>query len=579
MRHSTTHFAAFALVVLVGCSDEPPQSRLLPQDPASQAGDPVSEQRRRRMDIQAKVAASDGTGTVREVDLSVRALARYVILPDCLKALQAAPGGAVFSSCDAALVQSDGTSESAPVFAEPETFSSTGANTTSAQKQAKCTAAVCRMHLALCSAQRLAELSSAVAPTTFENVVIANTALDKFLGAKVSMSTSTVPLDITVPPQDEESAIAFGEESFHYAAWVATIAGENLRFSMGRIPSGSCDAPTLQTLTIGSFSYGESLASTLTEATLLGDEVVRDAVRHHTSIADAEYSRSPDIGVASKLSWIDPYMSRSRAVHLLTGGGLGDGLWDGQNKDQAFTSGMCPVDELTDSAKKAKDLIQLSGLHPKLVSNLTYAFESLFDNGGYVNGVRDPSISERLAERLGDPSLGEMGGAEFLKNRGLTSADFVAARQYMAEEQRAFVRDPTRVLPALPIASAVDPSGKIVPQSTKAPIYAATAVNPTPPPPAAYRVMARIAKALPRAQDISDGTPSATTDVLAPSASYARKGLAQLIDYSSSVASDLVPLGPNPSNGPSPLFDGLATLSGGLSSWIAGRLGRCPAVC
>jgi hypothetical protein len=221
------------------------------------------------MDV--KVEVTQGT-TISDVEVSARVLARSVVLDDCFRLLSADPGGAPFidksgkitTGCDAksmVLGSNDNVTQLPPSFSSP----------------ANCDVSMCRTQAALCVANRLLELSTAVAPVTFSSTIVPT--------GGTATSTVTAPADVVVGPQDEESAVALTEEALRYAAWAGILAGENLRNATGRrapTPAiGKCTATDVASKTLDGRTFGRVFASSLVDATQLADEAGRAAVNVH----------------------------------------------------------------------------------------------------------------------------------------------------------------------------------------------------------------------------------------------------------------------------------------------------------
>lgn len=548
---------ALFLAVLTSCGESRTLSLAPPEAGGTQDTSPEAEARRLRMNVTVRVP--DGAGT-SEVTVSARTFTRVVVLQECVDMLYTGSDGVIQpipSLCNAqAILTSDAASD------EPPAFLSLPAPGTGA-----CDIALCRMHAAICVANRALEISTSVSPTTLAvrgTITLGNT---QIVG----------PAEVSVGPEDQESAVAFTEEAFHYAAWAATIAGENLRsLSTRPTPIGACGEDDMTaTLSFPSgpttTEYGTSFASSLVDATLLADEAARATVEHEKAVTEADFARVRDVAHASKLAWVDPDMSRARGAHVLVGGKWSDGLSDGV--EPVFAEGVCPTAPPSPKAMQAVSLIRLAANKPSNVTDLAIPFEDLFEDA--LGG--DASMQLRLAERLDDPSLLDpsVTASTFLASRGLTEADFIEARSYLLHESRAFVRSSAAVLPAQPMASERNPDGSWTERTTSFPLYAATATPPSPPPASQYRVMARygkptIASGLTTAA-LNDGLPTGATLPVIPSAAYARRGLIQLLDYAQSVARD--------TNGSSNPHDGarqvVASLATGLGGQVEGRLEAC----
>ncbi|MFH0899462.1 MAG: hypothetical protein V2A73_02410, partial [Pseudomonadota bacterium] len=370
----TTYLAA-------ACStDEDYSATLLMSDAGTGSTDesPAAQARRERMNITATlgdaVSTTPWSGSAFEV-------ARDYLLDDCLVGLSEA-GELPLSCFDRETIRnSDSGCVKRPdevPLCEP-----------SAAEGHSCEVAVCRVQVAACIAHRLLEVGSAVSTTSFVRRLDIN-----------------LPRTLTIPPQDEESKVALTEEAFKYAAWAATVAGNNLR-SMVKDKKkydssivGVCDAAVAKTPLLLERSYSEWLASSLSEATLVADEAARTAVQHHLAVADATFSEVPDLGEATRMAWVGGNISRARAAHILFGGQYDKGLKD-------TPKGFCPVEPLSDTAKEAQSVIQAVGPSPSVVYDPNVPFIALFAGVPKPTGstALDDSLRARLAERSGNPSF------------------------------------------------------------------------------------------------------------------------------------------------------------------------------
>ncbi|MFH0901458.1 MAG: hypothetical protein V2A73_12595, partial [Pseudomonadota bacterium] len=411
------------------CTDaEEHHATLLAADAGTENSESSEAQnRRQRMSITGSLVVTDArnpsswTGTAYDIARSFAAI-------DCLHSIEYADGGNLGLGC----------SEEKSLFSDKKKWSDK--EETWCKKSpgevplcepdpaAKhdCKVAVCRVQVATCIAHRLLEIESSVVPVSIK-------------GGGLGPANYTT---LTIPPQDEESKVALTEEAFKYAAWAATVAGNNLRSMVKDKKTydssivGVCDSSAAKTPLLLERSYSEWLASSLSEATLVADEAARTAVQHHLAVADATFSEVPDLGEATRMAWVDGDISRARAAHILFGGQFDKGLKD-------TPKGFCPVEPLSDTAKEAQSVIQAVGPSPSVVYDPNVSFIDLFAGVPKPTGstALDDSLRARLSERSGNPSFATMVPAEFLKIRGLSEADFVEARNYMAHEAKAFARD------------------------------------------------------------------------------------------------------------------------------------------
>ncbi|MFH0899715.1 MAG: hypothetical protein V2A73_03710, partial [Pseudomonadota bacterium] len=511
-------------------------------------------------------------------------LANDYVLQECAAQLAATLGGNLFNSCgDATGYSLSGDS------ALPDSFSS-------------CNELACRVQVAICGANRLLEVSAAIAPTELKVPTkppkgTSTTASSGQGGFKAKVLYVPAINTISVPPQDEESAAMLTEEAFRYAAWAATVVGTNLRSVVGdKNANGVCVVDSMrkplelaqgvstaeglptnrgESTTGLPPTYGDLLAGSLLDATLLADEAAKAAVKHHLAVADADFSRTPDPQLASKLAWTDPNMSRARAAHLLVGGPLSAGI-------PGCPNGMCPVKQLSAGGEEARQIIQAAAPYPGTINSSSTSSPTTAVTGGaldvqipfeqvFETGMRDYPLRARLAERTGDDSLKTVSVERFLEDRGLVEADFVEARQYMANEMKAFARDSSVRLPAMAVASDTGTA-----KSTTYPIYATTSTPPTPQPAAAQTATMRQAVDGPTLSAIVDEIRgSKDSALLAPLAPYGRKGLAPLLDYSTATASFVISAPTSKQVLTGTALDTLGTIVGAQGGETEGRLETC----
>ncbi len=528
----TLRCVASSLLLIVACANE----RSLELSTAGEQ-DAHSEARARRMNV--TVTVNGGAAT----DMSVRELTRDWILDECFDDLSQDPGppfGTVGCSVPSEMVNADptggaGAPASAPDFRPVNT----------------CDQAMCRSLAAICVANRLLELATAAAPVTF----------------KKSAQDS-----ITVPPQDTESNIWFYEDSWHYSSWSATVAAEQLKAP--GLPL--CDAAGLNTdmgsSTAGTLlDYQNHFASGLADALLHAGEAARSAGEKHKAVSEADSSRTRDSGLASRFAWSDGSMSRGRGSKLLTGGKLNLGLAGFHTagpSNTLVTNGVCPLEPPKGPTLAAIDVIRLAG--PSLTD---------VTSNPPVSAFIQNSILPRFAERFGDdPSYAS--SAAFLAAQGLTEEDITNARTYLAHEAQAFARGTDAQLPTRSIPSTRNPDDTLTPHETSIPIYAATATPPPSLPAVHLRTVSRFAgtdvllKTTPdvagAVTEIDDGTPAVAGSSVVPSATYARKGLAQLQDYVGSMSRGLLGSTLNATT-----LDTLGGIVGSVSMNALGRVETC----
>lgn len=558
----TRTYLAACLLAMIACEGERSLD-LLGDEPIPPTESPEETQRRLRMNITATFTSD--SGVTHEIEISARDLARQFVVQDSLDELLKDPGGLPFGAKGATtgcagpgdFFNVDGSFKELPTAVSPNL-----------PKELDCDVALCRTQATIAVANRLLELSTAAAPVTFRG---------QYSGASGATWGT-----ISILPDDEESRVALTQEAFAFGAWATTAAGETLRGAAGRSTLRSCTDTQLAARFINAAdttkrqSYGQSFAVALGDATLVADEAARAAVRHHTAVADGSYAEVSDVATASKLAWTNKDISRAQAVHLLVGGAPGLA---------GVTGGICPVPPPSGGAWEAIEVVRLAApAPPALVEVATVDFETLFEDATTVivdgSPVLEPPLRARLADRLGDSRFHDMSAEQFLEDRGLTEGDFLEARNYLAGELAAFARDRSQTLPPMPVASSRDGSGAVVEHTTMYPIYAATGTRPSPAPAAYHRSIARFAGGgATLLTSANDGVPVTSTKPVTPSKTYAQKGLAQLLDYSLSVASDIARQPATWASGTEPitvvevLSEVVEGLRSGVTTW--GRLESC----
>jgi hypothetical protein len=563
-------------LALTGCGSEGPPPA--PEPGAGPDAPPTEEERDRLARLYQSVNITIAGQEFRQLGLHPVQLAGDIVLYECFQALRKDPvwpfmttatPPAVATGCDLPNVSVAGSNDGVPTFVTPAA-------------PATCDQIVCQSQAALCVAHRLIELSDAVTPTTMSAKLNKN--LKNWAGDPTYTLRGADDATVVIPPADAESAASLRETAFYYAAWAATLAGENLRKGANLTSTmGRCTAANLQGPTIKGLFYGDALASTLTEANVVAAEAAKGAGEAAVAVAEADYAKIPDVALASKVAWLDGRLSRARAAHVLVGGPVSEGLGNYRtpgstgSADSASTLAFCPAAPLTGKDAEAMDVLRLAGPSPQSAADLSISFAALFESARTYPEGPDPALRTRLAERLGDPTIASMSAATFLAQRGLGVEHFLAARKVLAHEVKAFVRDGRAALPPLPMAAALV-GGVVTPQVTTVPLYVATATEPLAPPALHYQTMARFPR-----DGIWFNVPTAPEATAAPGQaarprveaghdSYSLKSLAALEDYSRIVAGEVLTSATPLANG---ALDILATFHGAEAGHIKGRMESC----
>jgi hypothetical protein len=534
---------------------------------------------------------------VAALNLHSAQIAGDVLLNDCYLKLRKAPGGSTFYSDAAANTTiragctADATFTAPPSSNQSSYVSGDGIPIFNVTTDS-CEQVMCRAEALLCVANRLMELSDTVQPTTFEALVDQS----RFAHAGQPNYTirGTTPATITLPPADAESSATLREMAFHYAAWAAELSAENLRFGAGRTaaPWAICTAANLTGLTFGvnktggALRYGEVFASLMGEALTVAQDGAHGAARAIVAVADADQARIPDKTLASKLAWTVGVLSRAHAAHLLIGGPLSSGLGNYRNLGDSDTvtaataQPFCALDPLEGKDAAALRILRVAAPNPAAIENSTLRMQAIFETASQLpslpDGTADVTLRDRLAERWGDPSVRSMAYSQFLVQQHLSELNFIAARRYLVNEIKSFMRDKASLQSAFPLTAAVDGTQRW----STAEYFTATGLEPIPPPAIAYEVLARFPYS---AWDFADGHSNATSGPVRPfprnaqgswftSIPYPGSSLLALSDYTRMVSADLLSL---TTGVPDPVQYALASVQGAAGGQIIGRLESC----
>lgn len=260
---------------------------------------------------------------------------------------------------------------------------------------------------------------------------LAETELPFSMQDPVSMS------DVILPPQLPEARGALWRASVAESARLVATVGDTLRRTYGVhadfTPEASTDCSVADlegTVQIGPLKPGRVLANVFTEAAAAAAEAGTRFASIQHDLAEAELSRSTSRRVATELAWMDEDMSRTEAVRLLLGddGSGGSGMFG-----YSDGAGPCPMDQPSEDDRGIIRIIESTG--DTSVFDLGISTDNLFMNPG---GLRD-----RMAEITGDTTLLALPDAPAVADYlGFHLADVDGVREYLAEEQRAFARDP-----------------------------------------------------------------------------------------------------------------------------------------
>jgi len=281
---------------------------------------------------------------------------------------------------------------------------------------------VCSVDGYMCTAHRLLEIIQHAAPTE-----------------QPTLSSGT----LIVPPQDTETNTALAELAYEASARALDIAGQALIASCA---ASALDDPLRATLpgedatTIP--TVAEYLAAGYMEAVNVAIESTDESLSASMAVADAFASREPDSTMASHLSLLPPFASRSAAAHLLVGGDAGlPGV------DIVSSGGWFDQDPLNAEAQQALQFLRICAPPPRVVEDIEGVSLTAFLVNGWPDVDPDDgytgedSIQVRLGAFLSDATLAAAPSqSAFLTRLGLSESAFVAARAWLARERVAFSR-------------------------------------------------------------------------------------------------------------------------------------------
>lgn len=208
------------------------------------------------------------------------------------------------------------------------------------------------------------------------------------------------------------------------------------------------------------WSPGNYAAGLWAEVTVQAYDLVKELSEDTTdailAAADSQRSVSPTAAQAAARSFSGAQLSRAEAAHLLIGGSpglLGD-----------TTKAFCSSPELSGRARAALGVLRRAAPDPADVTSASVELGVFLDD-----------LTARL-EVLDGGTI-----ASVMDYTGFSFEDFAQARSYLAQEIQTFARD--RSVTFVPEAVLPIPSGMS--------FFAATAREPTPPPPEYFAALAR----------------------------------------------------------------------------------------
>lgn len=225
-----------------------------------------------------------------------------------------------------------------------------------------------------------------------------------------------------VPPQSAPANI-----SLLAAARTLTALSMDWRMGAAVLYQGCSQTELQATVKDTEVSVGRLLSEFFVDAYHFYREVAEQQVDMTLSVADSERGSSPNMAVGQARAFAQATLSRAAAAHSLVGG------IDGIHGDE--TQAFCDSPELSAQGQRALQVLRSTGVAPALV---TAEDVPIFD---FLNGspltVQAGSIRERYKAFL-DPELPD--GDKIEDRLGLSVADFISARQYLASEIKAFAR-------------------------------------------------------------------------------------------------------------------------------------------
>jgi hypothetical protein len=372
---------------------------------------------------------------------------------------------------------------------------------TSTAANADCTSsigAMCSAQIGFCAAQLYLELASGVMPVDLYD------------------DSST---RFTVPVQSTATRAGLAEAAKDYATYAAVMAGESLRRFAGDGDATVAVCNSVSDPVVAgddTLTYGEEFAHLLLESLRAAREATDLAVEYNVAVADNDYSRIPDRGLAARTEWMAPVLSRFHALGLLVG--QGEYYAHTASDTHSFNRESLPFAQTHFGAEcDGRCLEALRVVRATAIR--TDDLLEFADPGGtpfWLDEVRG-----RLAERTASPSLAAQTSDEFAATFGLTVADFTRAREYLLVESVVFDREgfysaPSRILPTS--------DGEV--RYSAYTDYRGARRPPDPLPPAVHIVSSR---------GFSEGG-AGMPPTPAPSPSYADTSLLHLTDYVENVA-------------------------------------------
>ncbi len=315
-----------------------------------------------------------------------------------------------------------------------------------------CAQRLCHSHLSLCVAHELANLASAVGPTSFTELATPSSVCDP-LGSVAcwDKTTMTIVGSGDIAPQSAATRAGLAREAAKWAQHALLEAGDSLR-QEAILNTGVCNNAMGTALAVDGVatSYGESFASAFSEAYTILEELA-PVVESNTLAAASQFrSQFTDIGLSSRLSQVAPLLSQASLSHFLVGGP------EGFKANSA--SPICTQPLPTLKSHLAERFLRHSGVSP---SSLASSNLDALLTGSL-------GVAPRLDERYGltgDNALSGGGAARVFERTGLSRGDFAAARDRIVEDQRfGDVSSSTTTLPTHP-------------GSTATPLHAATALS------------------------------------------------------------------------------------------------------
>jgi hypothetical protein len=312
-----------------------------------------------------------------------------------------------------------------------------------------CGNALCTTTVSLCVAHRLLEIAGLTVTST-----------------TLTLSSGTV----TIPPQSAATNSALAVLARTQASDAARQAYDG--FTALVAIGGVCTSTDLATHVPN--AAGPTRASvyavTFVESYHVYQEATQEAVDNRIAVADSHYSTERSLEHGADLAFTAPDLSRAGAAQLLVSGTF----FIPGNGNRAYCRSPDPTPQITAAEQVFRD----AGVAPADLRDPTVTIESLLA-GTIANG----SVRQRLANIYGSgPLAASTTSSDVLSIFNLSLADFVAARQELADEIPAFGRSYTQLMDGEPLAGGA-------PRTFRR--FASTAIPPTPADPAYYAALAR----------------------------------------------------------------------------------------